>query len=78
MSRADALIVQEADARRAVYNQLDRLETEVNRLRIAVANHSPNSTISLHARADAITDAMRIWDATLTAMDRVLGVRQTA
>jgi hypothetical protein len=75
MSKIDALTHLEQDARQAVLKQITRLETEATRIRIHVINHEPPTTTTLRARTEAITDAIQIWAATLTAMDRTLGAR---
>lgn len=68
MTRLDALAVQEQDARGSVYRRLDDLERAIGSMRITVAKHALPSTVWLKAKAQAVAEAVQLWEATAHAL----------
>lgn len=68
MSRIDALAIREQDSRCAVTRRLDDLERACQSVRLSVANHSLPSTVWLRCKAEAVTEAVQLWEATAHAL----------
>lgn len=72
MTRLDAAMMREADARRALLSRLEALAVLVSEAKRAVVLDESAPVRTLHSKALAVQEATLIWEATKTSVQAVM------